>query len=123
MWCAGMLSSHQLHTAMHLSSTDTCLDTWQQQKAHTAAGCVSATWHCHPSWPYGCRCATVYRGIWRGQPVAVKEFRLWEGQLAGTLQQQLQQEVVAMSRVRHPHIIGLAGVVLEPLRWAVILRG
>ncbi|KAF9645564.1 kinase-like protein [Thelephora ganbajun] len=67
-------------------------------------------------------CATVFRGKYRGHPVAIKTVRLY---LTSNLEEcfnKFRREVVAWRHLRHPHILPLIGVILERHRFAMVSK-
>ena len=54
----------------------------------------------------------VNYGIWQGVEVAVK--RLLEKRLSEALQAEFRHETAIMAKLRHPNVISLYGIVLNP---------
>ena len=60
----------------------------------------------------------VYKGVWRGTPVAVK--RLFDQRGAG--QEVFASEVSILSRLRHPRVVLWMGVIVEPQNLSIVME-
>eukprot|EP00026_Physarum_polycephalum_P000973 Phypoly_transcript_00974.p1 GENE.Phypoly_transcript_00974~~Phypoly_transcript_00974.p1 ORF type:complete len:1221 (+),score=192.00 Phypoly_transcript_00974:378-3665(+) len=57
---------------------------------------------------------TVYKGEWRGVPVAVKKLKVQENSYTEGIVDELQREVDIMTTLRHPNIVNFIGASLVP---------
>jgi serine/threonine protein kinase len=62
------------------------------------------------------RYATVYRAYYQNHQVAVKELLLGGNQVPECARRNLQKEALVMHNLRHPNIVQLYGVVMEPTK-------
>ncbi|MCL7044323.1 hypothetical protein MKW94_024560 [Papaver nudicaule] len=65
-------------------------------------------------------CGTVYRGLWRGSDVAVKEFSKLE--YSEDFLQSFRQEVLLMKRLRHPNVLLFMGAVTSPQHLCIVME-
>ncbi|KAL1425638.1 hypothetical protein MTO96_019059 [Rhipicephalus appendiculatus] len=64
----------------------------------------------------------VYRGLWRGQEVAVKAARQDPDEDVGAAAQSVRQEAQLFWRLAHPNVVSLLGVCLEPPNLCLIME-
>jgi serine/threonine protein kinase len=62
------------------------------------------------------RYATVYHAYYHQQEVAVKVLLLSGSQVPERARKNLQKEALVMHNLRHPNIVQLYGVVMEPTK-------
>ncbi|XP_026457399.1 uncharacterized protein LOC113358101 isoform X1 [Papaver somniferum] len=63
-------------------------------------------------------CGTVYRGLWCGSDVAIKEFSKIE--YSDDLLHSFRQEVLLMKRLRHPNVLLFMGAVTSPQHLCIV---
>ncbi|KAI3904356.1 hypothetical protein MKW92_006656, partial [Papaver armeniacum] len=63
-------------------------------------------------------CGTVYRGLWCGSDVAIKEFFKFE--YSDDLLHSFRQEVLLMKRLRHPNVLLFMGAVTSPQHLCIV---
>ncbi|KAI3968756.1 hypothetical protein MKX01_028906 [Papaver californicum] len=63
-------------------------------------------------------CGTVYRGLWCGSDVAIKEFFKFE--YSDDLLHSFRQEMLLMKRLRHPNILLFMGAVTSPQHLCIV---
>ncbi|MCL7035736.1 hypothetical protein MKW94_009727 [Papaver nudicaule] len=63
-------------------------------------------------------CGTVYRGLWCGSDVAIKEFFKFD--YSDDLLQSFRQEVLLMKRLRHPNVLLFMGAVTSPQHLCIV---
>ncbi|KAL3183571.1 hypothetical protein MRX96_033679 [Rhipicephalus microplus] len=64
----------------------------------------------------------VYRGLWRGQEVAVKAARQDPDEDVGAAAQSVRQEAQLFWRLAHPNVVSLLGVCLEPPNLCLVME-
>jgi serine/threonine protein kinase len=67
--------------------------------------------------------ASIYQGTWLGVQVAVKVFNFGSNsrQLA-KMQKEIDREMAALTRLRHPHIVQLYGYYQEPTKTGLVME-
>ncbi|RZC56199.1 hypothetical protein C5167_015057 [Papaver somniferum] len=65
-------------------------------------------------------CGTVYRGLWCGSDVAIKEFFKFE--YSDDLLHSFRQEVLLMKRLRHPNVLLFMGAVTSPQHLCIVME-
>ena len=61
----------------------------------------------------------VYEALWQGTKVAIKQLL---GKLTSDLMEEFQRETNVHARLRHPNIIALYGVCVEPMKYAMVME-
>ncbi|KAF5840389.1 kinase-like domain-containing protein [Dunaliella salina] len=54
----------------------------------------------------------VYRGFWRGTPVAIKKW--FDPSMSDELMQEFREEVMTLQSLRHPNVLQFLGVCMKP---------
>ncbi|KAI4376385.1 hypothetical protein MLD38_014154 [Melastoma candidum] len=64
----------------------------------------------------------LYRGTYNGEEVAIKILERPENDLerAQLMEQQFQQEVMMLSRLKHPNIVRFIGACYKPIVWCIV---
>ncbi|XP_076888679.1 serine/threonine-protein kinase STY13-like [Bidens hawaiensis] len=64
----------------------------------------------------------LYRGTYNGEDVAIKLLEKPENDLdrAQLMEQQFQQEVMMLARLRHPNIVRFIGACRKPMVWCIV---
>ena len=62
--------------------------------------------------------ADVFRGVWRGTAVAVKQIKLSEGRMNAKIVEAFKRELTVMVRCRHPNLVLFMGAatLVPPIR-------
>jgi len=66
--------------------------------------------------------AEVFRGRWKEQVVAIKNFNVDPAHMHAKARQNLQRELAIMRRVRHPRIVNLVGIVMDQRPFRIVME-